>query len=445
MADPEAGGENAGEAALNTKLDDVNGKGDIERVNTRQWAKNLNYDADKLFNKFFHDDIKYLLSMSNLWKNRSPPQPIKRGEFPEETNNHAANNASVLPDQRIWSLEECYKIFSDSIGSLKCDVEKLAENDHLVWDKDDKSAMDFVAACANIRSKIFNIPVKSRFDIKSMAGNIIPAIATTNAITAGVVVMHAFKALAGELEKCKSVYMRPTLSPQNYLLVPERVIQPPNPKCYVCAPKPSVCLQVDTSKLTVKELRDEVLIKTLNMIDPDVMLESKGLIVISSEEGETDCNNNKKLNELHIVDGVELKVDDFFQHYELSVLVFHADAERDRPLFEIVGDREAIKEKKEEGEEAEKAKEEESVPDGSGDGPSPSKKPRVEVQDADEQDDDDLQLIEDDETEDTAAPSTSSNANLKRRPADSAAGEGCSKKAKIVDSDDDLIMIEDDD
>lgn len=443
MADPEAGGENAGEAALNTKLDDVNGKGDIERVNTRQWAKNLNYDADKLFNKFFHDDIKYLLSMSNLWKNRTPPQPIKRGEFPEETTNHAANNASVLPDQRIWSLEECYKIFSDSIGALKSDIEKLGENDHLVWDKDDKSAMDFVAACANIRAKIFNIPVKSRFDIKSMAGNIIPAIATTNAITAGVVVMHAFKVLAGELEKCKSVYMRPTLNPQNYLLVPEKNIQPPNPKCYVCAPKPSVCLQVDTSKLTVKELRDDVLIKTLNMIDPDVMLESKGLIVISSEEGETDCNNHKKLNELHIVDGVELKVDDFLQQYELSVLIFHADAERDKPLFEIVGDRDAIKEKKEaESEEVEKKEE---VPDGSGDGPSPSKKARVEVQDADEQDDDDLQLVEDDETEDgAAAPSTSSNANLKRKPADSA-GEGCSKKAKIDDSDDDLIMIEDDD
>lgn len=445
MADPEAGGENAGEAALNSKHDE-NGKGDIERVNTRQWAKNLNYDADKLFNKFFHDDIKYLLSMSNLWKNRSPPQPIKRGEFPEESTNQTTNNASVLPDQRIWSLEECYKIFSDSVGALKSDIEKLEENDHLVWDKDDKSAMDFVAACANIRSKIFNIPVKSRFDIKSMAGNIIPAIATTNAITAGVVVMHAFKALAGEYEKCKSVYMRNTLNPQNYLLAPEKMIQPPNPKCYVCAPKPQVCLQVDTSKLTVKELRDDVLIKTLNMIDPDVMLESKGLIVISSEEGETDCNNNKKLDELYIVDGVELKVDDFLQQYELSVLIFHAEAERDKPLFEIIGDRDAIKEKKTDEEEdappTEKPKE-----DGADDGPSPSKKQRVEVQDADEEDDDDLLLIEDDETEDAtaAAPSTSNATNLKRKPADNVAGEGCSKKAKIDDSDDDLIMIEEDD
>ena len=43
-------------------------------------------------------------------------------------------------------------------------------NDHLVWDKDDEEAMDFVAACSNIRSKIFGISQKTRFDIKSMAG-----------------------------------------------------------------------------------------------------------------------------------------------------------------------------------------------------------------------------------------------------------------------------------
>ena len=42
--------------------------------------------------------------------------------------------------------------------------------DHLVWDKDDDAAMDFVASCSNIRSQVFNISQKTRFDIKSMAG-----------------------------------------------------------------------------------------------------------------------------------------------------------------------------------------------------------------------------------------------------------------------------------
>jgi len=45
-------------------------------------------------------------------------------------------------------------------------LQSLKEGDHLVWDKDDKDAMDFVAACANVRAHIFGIPQKTRFDIK---------------------------------------------------------------------------------------------------------------------------------------------------------------------------------------------------------------------------------------------------------------------------------------
>ena len=68
--------------------------------------------------------------------------------------------------------------------------------------------MDFVAACANIRCHVFGIPPKTRFDIKSMAGNIIPAIATTNAVIAGCIVMEAIKIIQGRpIEDCKMVFM----------------------------------------------------------------------------------------------------------------------------------------------------------------------------------------------------------------------------------------------
>ena len=38
-----------------------------------------------------------------------------------------------------------------------------------------------------------------------MAGNIIPAIATTNAIVSGLIVMQALNILNGKLDKCKTV------------------------------------------------------------------------------------------------------------------------------------------------------------------------------------------------------------------------------------------------
>lgn len=33
--------------------------------------------------KLFHDDIKYLLSMDNLWKKRRPPTPLNWADLPD--------------------------------------------------------------------------------------------------------------------------------------------------------------------------------------------------------------------------------------------------------------------------------------------------------------------------------------------------------------------------
>lgn len=54
----------------------------------------------------------------------------------------------------------------------------------LVFDKDNDWAMRTVLTLSNIRSHIFHIPLQSYHDGKGIAGNIIPAIATTNAIIA---------------------------------------------------------------------------------------------------------------------------------------------------------------------------------------------------------------------------------------------------------------------
>ena len=45
----------------------------------------------------------------------------------------------------------------------------------------------------------------------------------------------------------------------------------------------------------------------------------KGVILISSEEGETDCNNDKFLKDFGLVDGNVLVCDDFLQNYKLKV------------------------------------------------------------------------------------------------------------------------------
>ncbi|XP_076246906.1 ubiquitin-like activating enzyme 2 isoform X1 [Calliopsis andreniformis] len=368
-ADPEAT-DSAGQDALNTES---NEKGNVNRVSTRAWAQSCGYDPEKLFTKLFHDDIKYLLSMANLWKKRRPPTPLNWKELPDGglyinfiTYISIITSFNIVPgcskevnepglkDQQRWSISKCGVIFTEAVKNLSKTLtasQEKSPNNHLVWDKDDPSSMDFVAACANIRAYIFGIPQKTRFDIKSMAGNIIPAIATTNAIVAGLVVLHAFRILEDNLKSCRSVYLRSKMNHRNQLLVPEKNVNPPNPKCYVCAPTPQAILAVDTSKMTIKQLDEVVLKNRLNMIAPDVMIDGTGTVVISSEEGETEENNDKLLEELGIKDGTILTVDDFQQNYSLTVTVVFREQpslKGDSPDFLILADEKDLKPKEEE-------------------------------------------------------------------------------------------------
>lgn len=107
--------------------------------------------------------------MSDLWKKRSPPKPMKYGVFDEENTSSSVeedNLTGSARDQKVWTVRECQNVFASSLADLQTEFSKLAVDDHLVWDKDDKAAMDFVAACANVRARIFRIPQKSRFEIK---------------------------------------------------------------------------------------------------------------------------------------------------------------------------------------------------------------------------------------------------------------------------------------
>lgn len=73
-----------------------------------------------------------------------------------------------------------------------------------------------------------------------MAGNIVPAIATSNAVIAGLVTLQALKILRGEIKKCTPVYLRRFLNPRGVIIMPEKFLSPPNPKCDVCSNKPQV-------------------------------------------------------------------------------------------------------------------------------------------------------------------------------------------------------------
>ncbi|KAJ8894256.1 hypothetical protein PR048_006868 [Dryococelus australis] len=325
-ADPEA----AGDAAMESLKAEA-----INRVSTRAWAKECSYDAKKLLQKLFVEDIKYLLSMKNLWEKRKPPLPLVLDKIPDEVaGSSKSESAPGLTNHRLWSVAECVQIFTDAVNGLRKKTESLKEGDYLVWDKDNKDDINFVAACSNIRMHIFGIGQKTCFDVKAMAGNIVPAIATTNAIVAGQIVIHALRVLEGRFNDCQTVYVRMYPNTKKQVIVPEKFLTKPSNQCYVCTDVNQVLLTVDVDTMTLKVFEDKVLKQHLGMSIPDVMDACTGKIIISED---VECTENATLANMGIVDGSILTVDDLAQSdSKLTLTVYNYKPEGEDPDFKLV-------------------------------------------------------------------------------------------------------------
>lgn len=224
-----------------------------QSMGTEEFARNL-------FQKVFKDDIIRLRSMEDMWKTRQPPNRLDFDSLSKATSSLNADIARE--DQKIWNETENFVVFCNSLRRLNLRLQQTQNNASevntvppvLSFDKDDGDTLDFVAASANLRSIIFGIEPKSKFDIKQMAGNIIPAIATTNAMTAGLCVMQAFKVMRGDLHKAKMVFLERSAQ----RVVNSEAVRPPNPNCSVCGVL-STKLTIDPARATLNDLVEDVL------------------------------------------------------------------------------------------------------------------------------------------------------------------------------------------
>uniref|UniRef100_A0A8C8HDG5 SUMO-activating enzyme subunit 2 n=1 Tax=Oncorhynchus tshawytscha TaxID=74940 RepID=A0A8C8HDG5_ONCTS len=435
-ADPELSWNPADTEARATASDQ---DGDIKRVSTKDWARSTGYDAVKLFNKLFKDDIQYLLTMDKLWKKRKAPLPLDWLEIQKLVHSSQREvTGTGLKDQQVLGVAGYSQLFSRSVETLRSMLADKGDGAELVWDKDDPPAMDFVTAAANLRMHIFSMNMKSRFDIKSMAGNIIPAIATTNAVIAGLIVLEALKILSGDVEQCRTIFLNKQPNPRKKLLVP-CALDPPSANCYVCASKPEVTVKLNVHKTLVLALQDKILKEKFGMVAPDVQIEDgKGTILISSEEGETEANNSKFLSDFGIRHGSRLQVDDFLQDYTLLVNVIHCeDLEKDVE-FEVVGDA------PDKAPTPPGAQEDKNVANGNKDSAEPSTSSKAPAEQ------DDVLIVDSDEEE----PSSSTmdvrmeSGGHKRKLHDAETGEASAKRQRLDqplaadEEDDDIIALD---
>ncbi|UPR03813.1 subunit 2 of SUMO-activating enzyme [Chloropicon primus] len=263
-----------------------NGAGGEEKdleISTRQPGQSARDYGATVLGEVYHDAIARLASLEDMWKERDPPKPLDSSLItaglgkvakassaggPRGAAGESASHVLGLTNSHaVWTVEESVAVFVLTIEILL--EHHAAKIGMLGFDKDFDLSVDFVAAASNLRSFCYGIPQQSKFDVKGLAGNIIHAIATTNAIISGLIVLEAQKVLLKQFSDVMTTFVQH--NPTRGRLLQRIPPQKPNPKCYVCS-KAMVRLEIDVKKMTLGQLVDEVLCKSLAFKHPTVLV-----------------------------------------------------------------------------------------------------------------------------------------------------------------------------
>jgi ubiquitin-like 1-activating enzyme E1 B len=286
--------------------------------------------AKMVFQKVFNSDIRNVLSMADMWRSRTPPQPldydsIMNETFKLENKSSSESNGSVvvngngnvtipqpqgpqastgssnLKDQKKLSLLDNLQLFSSSVNRLAI---RLQSGEEMIsFDKDDDDTLDFVTAAANLRSAAYGIDGKTRWEVKEMAGNIIPAIATTNAVISGLIVLQALHILKKSYHQLKNVHIQ--LKPS--VPLSSIALSKPVDGCGVCRDT-YISVRCDPSRTRLCDLVQAVLQSQESEEDStDVSVyEDKRLL----SDPDFDDNNERTLESLNVTRGKFLTIVD---------------------------------------------------------------------------------------------------------------------------------------
>ncbi|XVF67762.1 hypothetical protein PTKIN_Ptkin10aG0148200 [Pterospermum kingtungense] len=296
----------------------------------------------RIYDHVFGHNIEVALSNEETWKNRNKPRPIYSKDvlpktLTEENGNMekgcatddvtAMMSLGLKNPQDVWSLAENSRVFLEALRLFFLKREKEIGN--LSFDKDDQLAVEFVTAAANIRASSFGIPLHGLFEAKGIAGNIVHAVATTNAIIAGLIVIEAIKVLKKDSNNYRMTYCLEHPS-KKMLLMPVEPYEP-NKSCYVCSETP-LSLEINTHRSKLREFVEKIVKAKLGMNFP-VIMQGASILYEVGEDLEEDmvaiygANLEKVLSELPspVTSGTVLTVEDLQQEFSCSINIKHRE------------------------------------------------------------------------------------------------------------------------
>lgn len=287
-----------------------------------------------LLRGLYCDEIEKRIAMDTYKTAKVPPKKTDLKDLIKGKEAVRDSTKTKLGDRVVWGNADC------AFELLRCyaqlATERSSEIGNLIFEKDDDVIMRFVTAATNLRCRIFGITPQNLYDAKGIAGNIIPAIATTNAIAAAEQVSQACRLLAANDKTEAMKQLRYTIispSPVSRLracLQVQKELELPLSTCFVCS-KSVISVTIDTNKRTLKEFIDEILKKKLSFLHPNVGIGACEIY----EEGEgcdEDTWNNlplrlQALPAKGIKDGTLVSINDMEQDLEVEISITHMEEE----------------------------------------------------------------------------------------------------------------------
>ncbi|KAE9592726.1 putative NAD(P)-binding domain, ubiquitin/SUMO-activating enzyme ubiquitin-like protein [Lupinus albus] len=337
-------GDKKQENDLNVRSSDAaSSSKNVDDVFERRKDEDIEQYGRKIFDHVFGYNIDLALSNEETWKNRYRPKPIYSKDVLSELaprngnvdNSHASDGGlsvsamaslGMKNPQDIWSVNENSRIFLEALRLFFTKREKEVGN--LCFDKDDQLAVEFVTAAANIRAASFGIPLHNLFEAKGIAGNIVHAVATTNAVIAGLIVIEAIKVLRNDIKSYRMTYCLEHPS-RNMLLMPVEPFEP-NKSCYVCSETP-LSLEINTNRSKLKDLVEKIVKAKLGMDLPLIMNASSLLYEAGDVEDDMvaiyEANLEKVLAELPspVTGGTMLTIEDYQQELKCNINISHRE------------------------------------------------------------------------------------------------------------------------
>ena len=331
---------------------------------TAAMANSMILIGTQLIQNLYVDEIQKQLNMDRYKTAQKKPivlseSVVRAAATTTDTGNTTGSSVTTPPSSQssyqntnIWTPEECV------IEFIAC-LYDAVRNSELVlpsFDKDDVLCMRFITASANLRSIVFGIqPIQSYYSAKGIAGNIIPAIATTNAIVAGLQILQCFQVLKAQIEHKKKrheqsngsdnnnedelttlydycSYVNCIRNPtRNGLYLTAAKLEHRNPKCFVCS-KATISLKINVTKWTLQDFIQKLCKQEFGFEFPSITMDNTGNCIWEEGEGADteayEMNLTKQLPNLPcggIVNSSVITVEDYTQDLTVDIAITHVE------------------------------------------------------------------------------------------------------------------------